>query len=81
MGYDEDATVTDTVQLTNRSATREGISVKDVRWKVGLVEIHTSERDVRRGCLLGTVAPLLVVLVPYIRYFPWTNAATIMRQR
>lgn len=51
MGYDEDAT--DTVQLTNRSATREGISVKDARWKMGFVEIHTSERNVRRGVLTG----------------------------
>lgn len=48
---------------------------------MGFVEIHTSERDVRRGCLLGTVAILPVVLVHYIRYFLWTNAATIMRQR
>jgi hypothetical protein len=76
MGHDD---ATDTVQLTHRSATREGIGGKDVRRKMGFVEIHASERD--GGCLLGTVALVLVVLVHYIRYFLWTNAATIMRRR
>lgn len=46
---------------------------------MGFVEIHASEGDVEKGCLLGTME-LLVVLVHYM-HTSWTNAVTIMSQR
>jgi hypothetical protein len=64
MGHEEDAT--DTAQLTNRSATREGISGKDVKWKMGFVVIHAGEWDVRVGAWDGgttsSPGPLYTVL-------------------
>jgi len=62
MGHEEEALATDTVQLTDQSTARERMSGKDVRWRMRFVEIHASERDVKRGCLvLGTVALLELV--------------------